>query len=215
MQLFIDTADLDQIKYANDRGWVDGVTTNPTLIAKTGRPIKETIAEICTIVNGPVSAEVVTLKADEMVAEGRELAKLHDNVVVKIPLCEDGLMATKQLTAEGIRTHITLIFSPLQALLAAKAGATMISPFIGRLDDISTNGMELVEKTVHMYRTYGIETRVLVASVRHPIHVLDSAMMGVDIATLPLKVMQQIVNHPLTAQGIEQFKKDAESIPRG
>lgn len=215
MQFYIDSADIEEIKYANDRGWVDGVTTNPTLIAKSGRGFKEVITDIASVVNGRISAEVISLKADEMFKEGMELAKIHDNIVVKIPMCEDGLLAVKRFAAEGIKTHVTLIFSPLQALLAAKAGATMISPFVGRLDDISNNGMELIDQINHIYGNYGFDTEILVASVRHPIHVLDSAMIGADIVTMPLKVMKQIAQHPLTNKGIEQFLKDAESIPQG
>ena len=214
MKFFIDTADINEIRAANKRGWVDGVTTNPTLIAKTGRPFAEVIKEICMEVKGPISAEVVSLQADKMFAEGLEAAKIHDNVVVKIPMCEEGLIAVRRFAAEGIKTNVTLIFSPLQALCAAKAGATMMSPFVGRLDDISYDGMGLIADIVTIFRTYAYETEILVASVRHPIHVLESAKMGADIATMPYKVMQQLVQHPLTDKGIEQFLKDAEKIPQ-
>ena len=214
MKFFIDTADLAEIREANARGWVDGVTTNPTLIMKTGRKNADVIKDICKEVTGPVSAEVLSLTADKIFSEGMELAKIADNVVVKIPMCEDGLVAVRRFKAEGIKTNVTLVFSPLQALLVAKAGASLVSPFVGRLDDISTNGMELIEQIVGIYQNYGLETEVLVASVRHPIHVLESAIIGANIVTCPLKVMKQLVNHPLTDAGIQQFVKDAEKIPR-
>lgn len=214
MKFFIDTADIEQIKEANQKGWVDGVTTNPSLILQTGKSNAECIKEICQEVNGPISAEVFSLEADKMFKEGLELAKIHDNVVVKIPMCEDGLIAVRRFSAEGINTNVTLIFSPLQALLAAKAGATMCSPFVGRLDDISNDGMDLIEEIVHMFETYEFPTEVLVASVRHPMHVLASAQIGADIATMPLKVMKQLCNHPLTDKGIQQFLADAEKIPQ-
>lgn len=213
MKFFIDTADIEEIRAANKRGWVDGVTTNPSLIAKTGRSNHEVIKEICREVNGPISAEVISLQADKMFSEGMELAKIHDNVVVKIPMCEEGLIAVRRFAAEGIKTNVTLIFSPLQALCAAKAGATMLSPFVGRLDDVAQDGMSLIEDIVGIFRTYSFKTEVLVASVRHPIHVLDSARIGADIVTIPYKVMQQLTHHPLTDKGIEQFLRDAEKIP--
>lgn len=209
MKFFIDTADVAEIKAANERGWVDGVTTNPSLIAKSGRNFEDVIKEICKLVPGkPVSAEVISLKADEMVKEGVSLAKWADNVVVKIPMCEDGMIAVKKLTAEGIKTNVTLVFSSMQALLAAKAGATMVSPFVGRLDDIGTEGMAMVNDVIQIYRNYDFATEVLVASVRSPMHLQQAAMMGADIATIPYKVMQQMTGHPLTTKGIEMFLND-------
>lgn len=208
MKFFIDTADVNEIKMANDRGWVDGVTTNPSLIAKSGRDFHEVIKEICKITTGPVSAEVISLKADEMVKEGQVLAKLADNVVVKVPMCEDGMIAVKKFTAMGIKTNVTLVFSVVQALLAAKAGATMVSPFVGRLDDIGTDGMSMVADVVQMYQNYDFGTEVLVASVRSPMHIQQAAIMGADIATIPFKVMQQMTGHPLTSKGIEMFLAD-------
>lgn len=208
MKFFIDSADINEIKQANERGWVDGVTTNPTLIAKSGRNFEEVIKEICKITKGPVSAEVISLKADEMFAEGKNLAKWADNVVVKIPMCEDGMIAVKKLTAEGIKTNVTLVFSVVQALLAAKAGASMVSPFVGRLDDIGSDGMVMVNEVVQMYQNYDFSTEVLVASVRSPMHIQHAALMGADIATIPFKVMQQMTGHPLTTKGIEMFLAD-------
>ena len=208
MKFFIDSADINEIRIANQRGWVDGVTTNPTLVAKTGRPFFDVIKDICKEVKGPISAEVVSLEADKMFAEGYELAKIADNVVVKIPMCEDGLVAARRFTAEGIKTNVTLVFSPLQALMVAKTGASMVSPFVGRLDDISNNGMELISQIRTIFDNYGFPTEILVASVRHPIHVLESAQIGADIVTCPLKVMQQLCQHPLTDKGIKQFLDD-------
>lgn len=208
MKFFIDTAEIEEIKQANLRGWVDGVTTNPSLIAKSGKDFYTVIKEICKEVSGPVSAEVISLKAEEMVREGLELAKLANNVVVKIPMCEDGMIAVKKLTAEGIKTNVTLVFSPMQALLAAKAGATMVSPFVGRLDDIGVDGMEMVSQVIQMYRNYDFATEVLVASVRSPMHIQLAAEMGADIATIPFKVMQQMTHHPLTDKGIKLFLDD-------
>lgn len=208
MKFFIDTADIEEIRQANLRGWVDGVTTNPSLIAKNGKPFFDTIKEICKEVSGPVSAEVIGLKADEMIREGLELAKLANNVVVKIPMSEDGMIAVKKLTAEGIRTNVTLVFSPMQALLAAKAGATMVSPFVGRLDDIGVNGMEMVSQVIQIYQNFDFKTEVLVASVRSPMHIQMAAEMGADIATIPFKVMQQMTHHPLTDKGIKSFMDD-------
>ncbi len=208
MKFFIDTADVNEIKLANERGWVDGVTTNPTLIAKSGRSFEEVIKEICQITKGPVSAEVISLKADEMVKEGQALAKWADNVVVKIPMCEDGMVAVKKLTSLGIKTNVTLVFSVMQALLAAKAGATMVSPFVGRLDDISQDGMTMVAEVIQVYRNYDFATEVLVASVRSPMHIQHAALIGADIATIPYKVMQQMTGHPLTTKGIEMFMAD-------
>ena len=208
MKFFIDTADVNEIKMANERGWVDGVTTNPTLIAKSGRSFEDVIKEICTITKGPVSAEVISLKSDEMVKEGVALAKWADNVVVKIPMCEDGMVAVKKLTALGIKTNVTLVFSVMQALLAAKAGASMVSPFVGRLDDISQDGMSMVNEVIQVYRNYDFTTEVLVASVRSPMHIQHAALIGADIATIPYKVMQQMTGHPLTTKGIEMFLSD-------
>ena len=188
MKFFIDTADIKDIRFANQRGWVDGVTTNPSLVAQTGKTHAEVIREICEEVNGPISAEVLSLEADKMFAEGIEVAKMHENVVVKIPMCEEGLVAVRRFTAEGIKTNVTLIFSPLQALCAAKAGAAMVSPFVGRLDDISSEGMGLIEDIVGIFRNYEISTEVLVASIRHPMHVLESARIGAHICTMPLRL---------------------------
>ena len=212
MKFFLDTANIDEIKDANRMGMVDGVTTNPTLIAKEGRDLKEVVTEICNIVDGPVSAEVIATDVDGMVAEGRELAKLHKNIVVKIPMLIDGLKAVRQLAADGIKTNVTLIFSPLQALMAAKAGATYVSPFVGRLDDVSQEGMEIVEQIVEMYANYGFETEVIVASVRNPLHVLESALMGADIATIPYNVLSKLAAHPLTDKGLKAFLADWEKM---
>ena len=214
MKFFIDTADMNEIREANVRGWVDGVTTNPTLIAKTGRKMNDVILDICKEVRGPVSAEVISLTADKIYQEGLQLAKIHDNVVVKIPMCEEGLVAVRKFAADGIRTNVTLVFSPLQALLVAKAGASMVSPFVGRLDDISNEGMGLISQIKQIFENYSLKTEILVASVRHPIHVLESAMIGADIVTCPLKVMKQLVNHPLTDAGIQAFLKDWEKVPK-
>jgi len=208
MKFFIDTADIQEIRTAHLRGWVDGVTTNPSLIAKTGRDFHEVIKEICKEVPGPVSAEVIASDAEGMFAEGKILAKIASNVVVKIPMTEEGLVAVRKLSAEGIKTNVTLVFSPTQALLVAKAGATMVSPFVGRLDDIGQDGMELIEQIVTIYRNYDFKTEVLVASVRHPIHLIQSAMLGADIATIPYKVMQQFCQHPLTDKGLKLFMDD-------
>jgi transaldolase len=208
MKFFIDTANIDEIKKANELGMVDGVTTNPSLVAKEGREFKGLIKEICNIVDGPVSAEVVSTDAEGMVKEARELANLADNIVVKIPMLEEGLKAVKTLAREKINTNVTLCFSPIQALMAAKAGAAYISPFVGRLDDIGQIGMELVEEIITIYDNYGFETEVIVASVRNPTHVLDAALMGADIATIPFKVIQQLTKHPLTDIGVEKFLAD-------
>jgi transaldolase len=208
MKFFIDTANIDEIKKANELGMVDGVTTNPSLVAKEGREFKGLIKEICDIVDGPVSAEVVSTDAEGMVKEARELANLADNIVVKIPMLEEGLKAVKTLAQDEINTNVTLCFSPIQALMAAKAGAAYISPFVGRLDDIGQIGMELVEEIITIYDNYGFETEVIVASIRNPIHVLDAALMGADIATIPFKVIQQLIKHPLTDIGVEKFLAD-------
>jgi transaldolase len=208
MKFFIDTADIEEIKTAQMRGWVDGVTTNPSLIAKTGLPFHDVIKNICREVQGPVSAEVIGLETEQMLKEGRELAKLADNVVVKIPMTENGMIAVKKLKAEGIKTNVTLVFSQMQALLVAKAGGTMVSPFVGRLDDVGQNGMSLIADIVEMYRNYDFDTEVLVASIRNPIHIQDAALLGADIATIPFKVMQQMTHHPLTDKGIKLFMDD-------
>lgn len=214
MKFYIDSADITEIKEANRRGWVDGVTTNPTLIAKSGRPFAEVILDICKEVKGPISAEVVSLEAKKMYEEGKVLAKIHDNVVVKIPMTEEGLMAVRMFAAEGIKTNVTLVFSPIQALLVAKAGATMVSPFVGRLDDISNDGMDLIGQITTIFRNYNFKTEVLVASIRHPLHILDAALQSAHAVTVPYKVMQQITRHPLTDRGIEQFLKDWEAMPK-
>jgi transaldolase len=214
MKFFIDTADVKEIRAAHAMGCLDGVTTNPSLLAKVGRPLKETIQEICSIVDGPISAECVSLKADDLIPEGRTLAAIHKNVVVKVPMGAEGMKAVKQLTSEGIKTNVTLVFSPNQALLCAKAGATYVSPFVGRLDDISQNGMEMVKQVLEIYRAYGYGTQVLVASVRNPIHVLDAARMGAHVATIPFNVINQLANHPLTDIGIQKFLADWEKVPK-
>jgi transaldolase len=208
MKFFIDSADISEIKAAQMRGWVDGVTTNPSLVAKTGLPFFDVIKSICKEVQGPVSAEVIGLEAEQMVKEGMELVKIADNVVVKIPMTEDGMIAVKRLTAEGIKTNVTLVFSQMQALLAAKAGATMVSPFVGRLDDVGQNGMELISDIVQMYQNYDFSTEVLVASIRSPMHIQHAALIGADISTIPFKVMQQMTHHPLTDKGIKSFLED-------
>lgn len=208
MKFFIDTASIAEIKEANDLGVLDGVTTNPSLVAKEGKEFVPLLKEICSIVRGPISAEVLATEFDGMMKEARELAKIHENIVVKVPLIKDGLKAVKALKAEGIRTNVTLCFSPTQALLAAKAGAFFISPFVGRLDDISHNGMDLVGQIVTIYHNYGYDTQVLVASIRHPLHVVEAAMMGADICTMPFKVIDQLIKHPLTDIGIERFLSD-------
>jgi transaldolase len=210
MKFFIDTANIDEIKKGVEMGMVDGVTTNPSLVAKESIPFEEILAEICKIVDGPVSAEVVSLEANGMVAEARELAKIDDKIVIKVPMIIEGLKAVKRLAAEGIRTNVTLIFSAAQALLAAKAGAAFVSPFVGRLDDVGVLGMDLVSDIVTIYDNYGYQSEIIVASVRSPQHVLDSALMGADIATIPLKVIEQLAKHPLTDKGMEQFLADWE-----
>ena len=208
MKFFLDTANLDELKAAAKWGIVDGVTTNPSLIAKEGKPIKEQIAAICDIVDGPISAEVVAVEAKAMITEGRELSKIHKNVVVKVPLIRDGIEACSALSKEGIRVNVTLCFSAAQAILAAKAGAYFISPFVGRLDDIGATGMDLIHQVVTIYQNYDFETQVLAASLRGPLHVIDAAMAGAHIGTLPFKVMDALFNHPLTDKGLEQFLKD-------
>lgn len=208
MKFFIDSADVNEIKMANERGWVDGVTTNPSLVAKSGRPFFDVIKEICTLTTGPVSAEVIALDSAGMIREGKELASIAKNVVVKVPMCEEGMVAVKKFTELGIKTNVTLVFSPIQALLAAKAGATMVSPFVGRLDDIGQDGMAMVNEIVDMYQNYDFTTEVLVASVRSPMHIQHAALMGAHIATIPYKVMQQMTGHPLTTKGIDMFMAD-------
>ena len=210
MKFFIDTANLEEINKGLAMGMVDGVTTNPSLIAKEKKPFEEIIAEICKVVDGPVSAEVVSLEAEGMLAEARNLAKLADNVVIKVPMIVEGLKAVKQLAAEGIKTNVTLVFSAAQALLAAKAGATYVSPFVGRLDDIGNPGMDLIGDIVTIYDNYGYQSEIIVASIRSPQHVLDAALIGADIATIPFKVIAQLAKHPLTDRGIEQFLADWE-----
>lgn len=212
MKFFIDTANIGQIREAASIGVLDGVTTNPTLISReTGDP-KEIILEICNIVNGPVNAEVVSLDWEGMVREGRELAKMHKNICVKIPMSKDGLKTVKVLSGEGIPTNVTLVFNPIQALLSARAGANYISPFVGRLDDIGSGGMELVGQIVQIFNNYAIETEIIVASIRHPMHVVEAALMGADIATIPFKVIEQMMKHPLTDRGIDQFLEDWKKV---
>ncbi len=208
MKFYLDTASVKEIQEAASLGLLDGVTTNPSLVAKEGRVFREVLVEICNIVDGPISAEVVSLEADAMVKEGKELAKIHKNIVVKVPLIAEGLKATKRLTAEGIKVNVTLCFSPTQALLAAKAGAWCVSPFIGRLDDISSNGMELIRQILTIYRNYDYKTQVLVASVRHPQHVVEAALAGGHICTMPFSIFQQMVKHPLTDNGLKKFLAD-------
>lgn len=212
MKLFIDTANVTDIRKANELGVICGVTTNPSLIAKEGLVFEEVIKEISSIVDGPISAEVITLEASKMVEEGTTLAQIHPNIVIKIPMCEEGLKATKQLTEKGIKTNVTLIFSAQQALLAARAGATYVSPFIGRLDDIGFNGMSLIEDTAEIFEIHGISTEIIAASVRHPIHVLEAAKAGAHIATIPYSVITQMIHHPLTSSGIEKFLADWQGL---
>lgn len=214
MKFFIDTANIEEIRKAWELGVVDGVTTNPSLLAKEGKDPVETFKAICSIVDGPVSAEVVGLTAGEMIREATVLAKIHKNIVVKIPMIEEGLKAVKKLAASGIRTNVTLIFSSTQALLAAKAGATYVSPFVGRLDDISHDGMAIVEEILDIYDNYLFDTEIIVASIRNPLHVLDAARMGADIATIPYSVISQLIKHPLTDIGLAKFLKDWEKVPR-
>lgn len=214
MKFFIDTANVDEIREANEMGMVDGVTTNPSLIAKEGREFSEIIKEICEIVDGPISAEAVSLDAEGMIAEARDLAKIHKNIVVKIPMTIEGMKAVRTLAAEGIGTNVTLVFSALQALMAAKAGASYVSPFVGRLDDLSQEGMDLVEQIVNIYDNYGYQTEVIVASVRSPVHVLESALMGADIATIPFAVLKKLAGHPMTDKGIQAFLDDWEKAKK-
>ena len=208
MKIFIDTANLEEIKEAASMGVLDGVTTNPSLVAKEGKDFKALLKEICAVVDGDISAEVVATDVEGMMREGREYAKMDDKIVVKVPLINEGLKAVKRFKAEGIRTNVTLCFSPNQALLAAKAGAYIVSPFVGRLDDVGTNGMELIDQILTIYDNYDYTTQVLVASIRHPIHVVESAMMGAHIGTMPFSVLKQLVKHPLTDIGLERFLAD-------
>ena len=210
MRFFIDTANIDEIKEANDLGVVCGVTTNPSLIAKEGRDFTEVVNEITTIVDGPISAEVLSMDHKQMIEEAEKLAAIHENIVIKIPMCAEGLKAVKYLSENGIRTNVTLIFSASQALLAARAGASYVSPFVGRLDDISIDGLRLIEEITEIFEASYIATEIIVASVRNPLHVIEAAKMGADIATVPYKVIMQMINHPLTDRGIEAFIKDAE-----
>ena len=214
MKFFIDTANIDEIKEANSMGMVDGVTTNPSLIAKEGRDFEDIIKEICQIVDGPISAEVISTDTEGMIKEARHLAKIHDNIVVKIPMIVDGLKATRRLAEEGIKTNVTLAFSPLQALMAAKAGATYISPFIGRLDDLAQEGLLLVEQIVEIYSNYAFDTEIIVASIRNPLHVLESALMGADIATIPFSVLGKLAAHPMTDKGLRAFLDDWEKTKK-
>ena len=214
MKIFIDTANVEHIREMNSYGIVDGVTTNPTLIAKEGRNFAEVVKEICEIVDGPVSAEVVNEKAEEMVPEAEQLCKIHNNVIIKIPMTAEGLKAARICKQKRIKTNMTLVFSPTQALLAAKAGATYISPFVGRVDDISHYGMEIVDQILSIYDNYGFKTEIIVASIRNPLHVLDAAMMGAHVATIPYNVLKQMLKHPLTDIGIDKFLADYEKIPK-
>jgi len=211
MKLFLDTAVVEEIRQANELGVIDGITTNPTLIKRSGRDFGEVIREIASIVDGPISGEVNSLDAKGMVEEGRVIAKIHPNMVVKLPLSDQGLIACKKLTSEGIRTNVTLIFTANQALLAMKAGASFVSPFLGRLDDISHDGMQLIEEIVQLIDNYGFDSEIISASIRHPRHVLDCALAGAHIATIPYKVLLQLLDHPLTEKGIAQFRADYES----
>ena len=214
MKIFLDTANIEHIRHANDLGIIDGVTTNPSLIAKEGRDFREVVREICSIVDGPISAEVVSGDAEGLVEEAKDLATIHENIVIKVPMTGEGLKATKQLSALGVKTNVTLVFSSMQALLAAKAGATYVSPFVGRLDDISHFGMDLVSEIMDIYDNYGFETEVIVASVRNPPHVVEAALAGAHIATVPYKVVMQLLRHPLTDIGIERFLADWETVPK-
>ncbi|GAB6281859.1 MAG: fructose-6-phosphate aldolase [Ignavibacterium sp.] len=212
MKIFIDTANINEIKEAAALGILDGVTTNPSLVSKEGKDFKKLLEEILTIVDGPISAEVISTDYNGILKEARELAKIHHNIVVKVPLIREGLKAVKTLSSEGINTNVTLCFSASQAILAAKAGASYISPFIGRLDDISTNGMDLIEQIVQIYRNYNFNTEVLVASIRHPMHFVEAALIGADVATLPFNVIDKLFNHPLTDVGLEKFLSDWQKI---
>jgi transaldolase len=211
MEIFLDTGNVEEIKDAAKWGFIDGVTTNPSLIAKTGRGQADVINEICSIIDGPISAEVNSIKADEMIKEGEELAKIHNNVTIKLPMTEDGIIACKHFSSKGIKTNITLIFSPNQALLAAKNGATYVSPFIGRLDDIGHDGMALIEEIRTIFDNYGYPTKILAASVRHSTHARDAALVGADVSTMPYSVVKKMFTHPLTDTGLAQFIKDYQN----
>ena len=214
MRIFIDTANLDHIREVNSWGILDGVTTNPSLIAREGCDFKDRVNAICAIVDGPISAEAVSMDSEGMVREARELSKIHKNVIVKIPMTAEGLKAVKVLSVEGIKTNVTLVFSANQALLAAKAGATYVSPFVGRLDDISHNGMDLVRDIVEIFTIYGFETQVIAASIRHPVHVTEAALAGAHVATVPYEVLKKMLKHNLTDEGIQKFLKDWEKVPK-
>jgi len=214
VKIFIDSANIDEIKKANDLGVINGVTTNPSLIAKEGRNFEEVVDEICNIVDGPISAEVISILAEGMVKEAKELIKIHKNIIIKIPMCAEGLKAVKILSSEGIKTNVTLIFSANQAMLAARAGASYVSPFVGRLDDISQNGTELISEIVQIFAQYGVNTEIIAASIRHPIHVKEAALLGADIATIPYQVIVQMINHPLTDIGIKKFLEDWDKVPK-
>jgi len=214
MKIFIDTANTKEIREAHSWGVIDGVTTNPTLISREGRDFKEIVDEICTIIDGPISVEAMSMECGGILKEARELAGIHPNIVIKIPLIKEGLKAVKVLSKENVRTNVTLCFSPSQALLAAKAGASFVSPFIGRLDDISHIGMDLVRDIRTIYDNYGFGTQIIVASIRHPLHVVDAALSGADIATIPFEVIERLITHPLTDIGIERFLKDWEKVPK-
>jgi transaldolase len=214
MKIFIDTANLDQIKEINSWGILDGVTTNPTLVAKEGCDFETRVRDICQVVDGPISAEAISMEAEGMIKEARQLSKIHKNIIVKIPMTSEGLKAVKVLSKEGIRTNVTLVFSPNQALLAAKAGATYVSPFVGRLDDISHDGMALVRDIVTIFRNYGFKTQVIAASMRHPVHVTEAALAGAHVATIPYDVLKKMIKHNLTDEGIQKFLKDWEKVPK-
>lgn len=214
MKFFIDTANIEEIKTATEWGLLDGVTTNPTLVSKEKRKFRDILKDICSIVDGPVSAEAVSLDAKGLIAEARDLSKIHRNIVVKIPMTLEGMKAVKTVSAEGIKTNVTLIFSPIQALMAAKAGAAYVSPFVGRLDDIAQRGMDVVKSILDIYRNYAFKAEVIVASVRHPMHVVEAAVMGAHVATIPFKVLEQLSRHPLTDKGMETFLKDWEKVPK-
>lgn len=214
MKFFIDTADINEIKTAAAYGLVDGVTTNPSLVSKTGKDLMTVLKEICDVVDGPISAEVVSTKASDMVKDAKQLAQIHPNIVVKIPMCLEGLKATRTLSQAGIKVNMTLIFSALQALIAAKTGAAYVSPFIGRLDDISQVGMDLIEQIVTIFDNYEFDAEIIVASIRNPVHVLEAALLGADIATIPFSVLEQLAKHPLTDIGIERFLADWKKIPK-
>ncbi|MFA3782494.1 fructose-6-phosphate aldolase [Melioribacteraceae bacterium 4301-Me] len=214
MKFFIDTANLEQIKEAATLGLVDGVTTNPSLVSKEGKNFRELLDEIVKVVDGPISAEVVSTDYNGILKEAFELSKIHKNIVVKVPLIKEGIKAVKKLSDEGVKTNVTLCFSPSQAILAAKAGATYISPFVGRLDDISTNGMDLIRQIVQIYKNYRFKTQVLVASVRHPLHLVEAALIGADVATMPYDVIMKLFNHPLTDIGLNKFLSDWEKLQK-